>query len=533
MTAGTEAKTRSPHRGSPWAPFRHRAYAVIWLATLVANMGTWMYGSAAGWLMTTLTADPLMVSLVQVAATLPMFLFALPAGALADVLDARRLLVFVEGAIIVAAIPFALLVELDRMTPALLLMFTFMLEAGAAMGAPAWQSIVPRLVPRTELPAAVAANSVSVNMSRALGPALGGFLTAAVAIAAPFWVNAFSNVGSIAALLWWRPPAKARDGLPAERLASAIRTGLRFARNNMPLRATLMRAIAFFFFASAYWALLPLVARTQVAGGPQLYGLLLAAIGGGAIAGAFAIPWLRAVLGADGLVAVGQLGTALAMVLFGFAREPAIAVAASLLAGVCWIAAVSTLNVSTQVSLPEWVRARGLAVYVAVMFGAMTIGSAAWGEVASYRGVAFANFAAAGGALIAIALTWRWKLHRGEALDLTPSMYWPEPVVTGTVDDDEGPVMVTIEYRIAREHRKAFLAAKGALERQRRRGGGYAWGLFEDTSIPGRFVETFRVESWLEHLRQHDRGTVADRALDERVRGYSESEPRATHFIAR
>lgn len=531
MTA--KASRKSTHAGSSWAPFRHRAYAVIWTATLVANMGTWMYGSAAGWLMTTLTPDPLMVSLVQVAATLPMFLFALPAGALADVIDARRLLIIVEGAIIVAAIPFALLVELGRMTPVLLLLFTFLLEAGAAMGAPAWQSIVPRLVPQSELPAAVAANSVSVNMSRALGPALGGFLTAAVAIAAPFWVNAFSNVGSIAALIWWRPQPKARDGLPAERLASAVRTGLRFARNNLALRATLVRALAFFFFASAYWALLPLVARTQVGGGPGLYGLMLAAIGGGAVAGAFAIPWLRAKLGADGLVVAGQIGTAVAMLGFGFAREPASALAASLLAGVCWIAAVSTLNVSTQVSLSEWVRARGLAVYVAVMFGAMTLGSAAWGELASRAGLSTANFAAAAGAVIAIPLTWRWKLHRGEALDLTPSMYWPEPIVTGKVEDDAGPVMVTIEYRIAREHRKAFLAAKAALERQRRRGGGYAWGIFEDTSVPGRFVETFRVESWLEHLRQHDRATVSDRALDKRVSGYSEAPPKVAHFIAR
>ena len=524
---------QSHTRVSPWAPFHHRPYAVIWTATLVANMGTWMYGSAAGWLMTTLTADPFMVSMVQVAATLPMFLFALPAGALADVIDARRLLVWVEGAIIVAAIPFALLVELDRMTPVLLLAFTFLLESGAAMGAPAWQSIVPRLVPRDELPAAVAANSVSINMSRALGPALGGFLTSAIAIAAPFWVNAFSNVGSIAALVWWRPRDRARDGLAAERLASAIRTGLRFTRNNPPLRATLARAVAFFFFASAYWALLPLIARTQVAGGPELYGLLLASIGAGAIGGAFAIPWLRARLGADGLVAAGQVGTALAMLLFGLARQPAMAVAASLLAGVCWIAAVSTLNVSAQVSLPDWVRARGLAVYVAVMFGSMTIGSAIWGEVASWAGLGFANFAAAAGAFLGIPLTWHRKLHRGQALDLTPSMYWPEPIVTTTVEDDDGPVLVTVEYRIAPEHREAFLDAKDALERQRRRGGGYAWGLFEDMSTPGRFVETFRVESWIEHLRQHDRGTAADRALEGRVRGYSTTAPAATHFIAR
>ena len=532
MTSAERLPTHS-ERGTPWAPFRHRDYAVIWTATLVGNMGVWMYASAAGWLMTTLTNDTLVVSLVQVAASLPMFLFAIPAGALADIIDARKLLIAVESAIIVIALLFAVIVQLNLATPISLLLFTFLLESGAAMAAPAWQSIVPRLVPRTELPAALAANSVSVNLSRALGPAAGGFVTKAAGITMPFWVNAFCNIGTVAALVWWRPKPLHNDGLPAERLVSAMRTGLRHSRNNPPLRATLVRAVAFFFFASAYWALLPLIALTQVTGGPQLYGLLLGAIGGGAIAGAFAIPRLRTKLGADALVAAGQLGTALALAMFALAHEPALAVVASVLAGVCWIAAVSTLNVSTQVALPEWVRARGIAVYVTAMFGAMSIGSAVWGEAASYGSIALANVLAAAGAFIAVPATWRWKLQRGETLDLTPSMHWPEPVATASVLEDEGPVLVAIEYTIAPENREHFLAARAAIERQRRRGGAYGWGLYEAAATPGRFVETFRVESWLEHLRQHQHLTVADAALDARVHGYSQTPPLVTHYIAR
>ena len=319
---------------------------MLWTATLIANIGVWMYSAAAGWLMATLTTDALMVSLVQVAATLPMFLFALPAGALADILDERRVLIVVEAGIIVICIPFAVLVGMGLVTPLTLIVFTFLIEAASAMAAPAWQSIVPRLVPREELQPAIAANSVSVNISRALGPALGGIVTAMFGLAAPFWANAFSNVGSIAALIWWRPRKKARDGLPAERIGGAMRAGIRYARNNRALRATFARAFGFFLFASAYWALLPLVARTQLSGGPQLYGMLLGAIGVGAIAGSFAMPRMRSRLGADGLVAAGQAGTAAALVLFAIAGEPATALAAGLLAGVCWIAAVASLNVS-------------------------------------------------------------------------------------------------------------------------------------------------------------------------------------------
>ena len=516
---------------SPWSPFHHRTYAVIWTATVVANIGGWMYSAAAAWLMTSLDANPVMVSLVQVATSLPMFLFALPAGALADIIDKRRFLIVVELGIMVVSAVFAMMVTFDLVTPVTLLLFMFVIGAGSALTAPAWQSIVPALVPKPDLPAAVAANSVGINISRAVGPALSGIIAAGFGIAAPFWLDAFSNFGTIGALVWWRTPRRTGRRLPAERLASAIRTGARYARNNPPLRATLFRAVGFFLFASAYWALLPLVARTQIVGGAQLYGILLGAIGVGAIGGAFALPRLKAKLGPDRLVAAGTVGTAVALALFGAAHSAATALLASLIAGVSWIATLSSLNVSAQLALPEWVRGRGLAIYVTVLFGAMTVGSVAWGEIAAKGGLPMAHFLAALGALIAIPLTWRSKLQTGAGLDLTPSMSWPEPIVAEDLRERAGPVMIAVEYRIAIKDRDAFLVALERVALERRRDGAYAWGVFEDAAEPGRFVETFLVESWLEHLRQHERVTKADSALQERIERLLLHPAKITHLV--
>jgi hypothetical protein len=294
-----------------------------------------------------------------------------------------------------------------------------------------------------------------------------------------------------------------------------------------------MRAAGFFLFASAYWALLPLVAREQIGGGPDLYGVLLGAIGAGAVAGAFLLPWLKGKLGADRLMALGALGQALAMVLYGLAREPVVALGASVIAGASWIGALATLSVSAQVALPDWVRARGLALYTTVFFGCLTLGSAAWGEVAVLVGLANAHFIAAAGAVAATALTWRWKLQTGARLDLSPSMHWPAPLTAQPIERDRGPVLVTVEYRIDAHDREPFLEALAKLEHQRRRDGAYAWGVFEDAAHPGRMVETFLIESWMEHLRQHERVTKADRLLQEELRRFDRSgSPKVTHFIA-
>jgi MFS family permease len=294
-----------------------------------------------------------------------------------------------------------------------------------------------------------------------------------------------------------------------------------------------VRATGFFLFASAYWALLPLLARIQIGGGPELYGVLLGVIGAGAVLGAFALPWLKSKLGPDRLVAGGTLGTAVALGLFGIAHSPATGLIASFVAGVSWIAVLACLNVSAQVSLPEWVRGRGVAIYMTVFFGGMTLGSAIWGHVAGLAGLPVSHFLAAAGALAMIPLTWHWKLQTGAALDLAPSMHWPAPIVTFDVEKDRGPVLVTIEYRIDPRERKPFLTALDHLAQERRRDGAYAWGIFEDAAEEGRFVETFLVASWLEHLRQHQRVTNADRILQDAVNNFhAAGAPKVTHFVA-
>ena len=535
-SAGTRG-TGGFHFANPAAalrlgPFQHPAFTVLWIATVVSNVGTWMYNAATGWLMMNLNTDPLIVSLVQVATSLPLFLLALPAGALADIFDKRQLLIVIEIATTVISAIFAILVWRGHVTPSTLLVFMFLVGVCGALGAPAYQAIVPQLVPRQALTAAVAANSVGVNISRAVGPALGGVLIGLFGIVMPFWLNAVSNLGVIGALLWWHPPRSSSDRLPAERFVSSMRTGVRFAHHNPHLRATLIRAVAFFLFASSYWALLPLVARKQIAGGSALYGVLLGAIGAGALSAAFVLPRLKAKLGPDGVVVGGTVGTAAALVLFGLARDPIVACAASVLAGASWIGVLANLNVSAQMALPDWVRGRGLALYVTVFFGAMTLGSAVWGEVAGIAGLPLAHFISAAGALLAIPLTHHWKLQSGAGVDLAPSMHWPAPIVTHAIADDQGPVLVTIEYRLAlAQDRKLFLMAAERLAHQRRRDGAYAWGVFEDTAERGRFIETFVVESWLEHLRQHERVTNADRVLQEHIHHLLSGAPTIRHFV--
>src|ERR1700722_7892980 len=497
-------------KGVPaWAPFTHRTFAIIWLATVVSNIGSWMYNVATGWLMVSLDASPLTVSMVQVSNTLPMFLFAIPAGALVDIINQRRFLIAGETAYTAASMAFAVPFWLHLTGPTSLLILSFLVSMGSAFTAPAWQAIVTQLVPKPELQAAVAANSVGINISRALGPALGGLLVVSFGLGAPVWVNAVSNIGVVAALFWWRPPIKPVVPLPAESFTSGVRTGLRHARYNPYLGATLIRTIGFFLFASAYWALLPLVANRQISGGAALYGVLLGAIGASAVGTAFVLRRLRSRLSANCLVAVASIMTGVATALFAVAQRPLTAIAASLLAGASWICAVSSLNVSAQVSLPDWVRGRGLAMHVTVMFGALTAGSAIWGQIATSWGVPMALFIAGAGAVLAVPVTWRWKLQLGEHVDFSPSSQWPAPVTTHAVEPDRGPVLITIEYKTNPSDREAFLNALASASNGRRQDGAYNCGIFEDPDEEGRFVETFMTDSWLEHLWQHRRVTKA------------------------
>jgi hypothetical protein len=341
-----------------------------------------------------------------------------------------------------------------------------------------------------------------------------------------------SNLAVIAALIWWHPPRAHASRLPPERFLIALRAGLRYVRYSTHARAAIVRAAAFFAFASAYWALLPLIARRQIAGGPQLYGILLGAIGLGAIGGAVFLRRLKSKLGADAIVKLATVGTAAAMLLFGFAHTAYLALLASIVAGASWIAALANLNVAAQMALPDWVRGRGLALYVTVFFGVMTLGSVLWGEVANIAGLLIAHVAAAVGALLMIPLLARFTLQSGAEVDLTPSMHWPAPLTEREIAHDRGPVLVTVEYRLADgKDRNVLLIALQRLGHERRRDGAYRWAAFEDAAQSDQILETFLIESWSEHLRQHERVTNADRVLQEQLHALLQGPPIVKHFI--
>ena len=530
-----EMKPPQPAESGPasrWGAFASLAFVTIWTASTMSNVGIAMFDTATGWFMANMSKDPVVIALIQTATSLPLFLFTIPAGALTDLVDARRLLLGVNIAIFAFSAIFAAAVSFGFATPKLLLGATFLLGVGGALAAPAWVSIAPLLVPQRDLDSAVAANTAGYNISRAVGPAVGGLAIAWLGVSAPFWIYALSNVIILAALLWWRPPRRITSSLPAERFTSALRTGLRHARHNHHLHDTLVRTLAFFPFASAYWALLPLIARAQPGQGAAFYGLLLAAIGVGAIGGSAVLSRLKAWLGPDALVAWATVGTALALAMFALSRDPISATAACVIAGAMWTLIISTLYVSAQLALPNWVRGRGLAIFLTAIFGASTFASVLWGQIAALRGVDLSLYIAAAGALLAIPMSWGSRLQTGSGVDLAPSLHWRSPQVAFDVGWTQGPALVTIRYRIDPGHRDEFLAAMREIGDERRRDGAYAWGVFEELAAEGRFTETFLIESWLELMHLYERVTNADRRMEECVRKLLVETPVVTHLVA-
>ena len=507
---------------------------MVWTATLVANVGVWMQSTAAGWLMTTLAHEPRMVALVQVASALPMFLLGLPAGALADIFDRRRLLLTMEGVGTALAAGFAVLVAKGLATPVVLLGFVFLASAAAAAIAPAWQAIVPQLVETKEdLAPAVALDSVSVNISRAVGPALAGAIIGAWGMAAPFSLYAVFNLACIAALFWWHPAAGAEKNLPPEHFGNAILVGLRHARYNRPLRATLTRAGGFFLFASTYWALLPLVAREQLAGGPGTYGLLLGAIGIGAVVGTTVLPRLKGWLGADRLVDVGSAGTTLALLLFALARQTPVALVAGALAGWSSIAVLSTLQ-----RLGPRQRCRD--------------GCAAAGWQRCDRDVRRDDDRKPGvgrGRFPCRACRSRTSPPRPARClrcpccdDTSCRAGRPGPdavdVLAAAVDRRRGrgrPRSGARDGRIPDRGRRSGCFPCGGQPPGRGAVGDSSihWGVFEDTAKAGRWLETFVVDSWLGVLARARAAYHADRDLNEAVLRFQQGDPpRVTHLVA-
>lgn len=394
-----------------WTPLRHREFAMLWGAGLVANIGNWMYDLAARWLMTDFNPSASMVALVQVASALPVFLLALPAGTLADRCDRRWLLIIVQATMMGLALLMGLLVLGGIAGPTSLLLVTLAMGACVAVMSPTWQAIVPALVTREDLPQAIALHAMGMNISRAIGPALGGVIIAGLGIAWPFLFNAAAFVVVIWALWRWRGYKRV---VPAQQQSylAAMRTGLAQARDNPALRHTLWRSVLFYMFGSCYWALLPLIAREQLHGGPQLFGVLVGCIGAGAVAGALWLPKVRARLGLDRVVRAGTITTAVAMAAFGLLRIPVLGMLAALLAGSAWLASLSSLNVAAQLAVPDALRARGMALYTAVFYGCLAAGSLLWGQVATLVGVSGALLLAAAGAVAALLVAQRLPLVR-------------------------------------------------------------------------------------------------------------------------
>jgi MFS family permease len=519
---------------SAFAPLGQKLFAVLWIATILGNVGSFMRDVASAWLVTDLSSSPLAVSTIQAAATLPAFLLAIPAGVLSDILDRRHLLIGVLLGLASVSASLSVLSATGAVSVEALVALTFLGGIGAALAAPSWQAIVPELVSRSDLKSAVALNSLGFNIARAIGPAVGGLIVAALGAATTYLFDVTSDLLVVAVLLWWKRNDVGDDTL-REHFGGALRAGLRYARANTQLRGVLKRAFLFFLFASAIWALLPIVARHELGGGPGLYGLLLGLVGVGAASGALIMPKLRARLGQDGIVSSATILTVAVFVTVAMAGVVWATAIATLLLGIAWIAVLTTLNGTVQAILPNWVRGRALAIYITVQSGAMTLGSLIWGTVADRIGTMGALLVAA--TCLALLTLW-WgtraaKLPTGEE-DLSPSGAWAEPGLAGPVEHDRGPVIVTIAYQVAAPDRAAFLEALYDFSQQRRRDGAYVWGVSEDAENPERLVEWFFVESWAEHLRQHRRISKSDADVQSNLLRYhaSSSPPVVTHLIS-
>ena len=495
------------------APFRHGVFTMLWGTWLIANLCMWMNDVAAAWLMTTLTERPNWVALVQTAATLPVFLLGLPSGALADILNRKHFLLFTQLWVAVVGALLALAAFAHAITPPLLLLLLFCNGVGLALRWPVFSAIVPELVPRPQLPAALALNGASMNAARIVGPLIAGALIASLGSAWVFGLNAVLSVAAAIVISRWRRPHRPHP-LGRESLRGAMRVGLQYVMQSYHLKGVLLRVALFFFHSTALIALLPLVAREIEGGNAATFTLLLAAMGAGAIASTFVLPQLRRAFPRDRLVLAGAITQALTMALMAVTRSLWLAVPAMLLCGAAWLTTANSLSVSAQISLPDWVRARGMSMYQMAIMGATAVGAAVWGQVATWSSVpvALGLGAASGSAAMALAMR-RWPDH-GVMEDPRPAGAQPRPSVSEP--PESGHVLVTIEFQIDPARAPAFRALMEESRRARLRQGALAWELLADINDPGRFIEVIEDDSWTEHLRRFERVSVDDAALRER-----------------
>ncbi len=527
-TASAGSDDASP---AAWAPLRAGSFRALWLAALVGLTGVWFQTVGAQWLLVSSPHASILVSLVQVATTLPYVLFGLVAGVLADILDRRLILITVQVTVAGLGAVLAALTFADRMPPALLLLLVFMLGTGAALGTPAYQSLVPELVPRDEIPAAAALNSISINVARALGPAIAGVLVATAGVGTTFTVAAATALFYAVMVALWHPTRPARPR--PERFVPALRAGSRYVRNAPVVRRILLRAGLFLVPASSLFALLPLIASHRLGLGSGGYGLLLAALGLGAIAGALVLPRVRARVSINALVTLASGFYALVLAAVALLHDAVPVLLLLVPAGVAWVVVLSTLNASLQLFLPTWVRGRSLAVYTIVLFGSQALGALVFGALADLLGLVQALLIAAGSAAIAAASIRIWPFLDTSGMDRSTVVFWPEPQLASDIDANNGaPITVTISYRVPPANQRPFVDAMSRVRGSRLRTGAISWALYRDGEHDDTFIELFIVPSWEEHLRQHhERLTGTDRDYQQHATALSEGEPVVAHLL--
>lgn len=476
-----------------------------------------MHDVGASWLMTTLAPRPFMVGLVPASANLATFFLSLPAGALADALDRRVLLVGTQSYLVLCTAVLAALTYFHLTGPWTLLALTFMMAIGNAITWPAWQATTPELVPRKHLSEAIALGGVGFNLSRIVGPALGGLVVAKSGPGAVFFLNSISYIGVVIVLFSWKRKPPERN-VPPEPIAAAMRTALRYAYYSPGLRSVLLRLTGVIFCGSAFWALLPLFARKNLGLGPTGYGGLLGWLGVGAVAAGLCVPTIRHRVKSNWIVACASAGIGSQLACLSYFRHPAIIHTVMLIGGVCWTSTMLSLNTAVLHQTPEWVRSRAAAVFLLVFTGASTLGSSVWGSFADHVGMPAAFLCAGTLLLCFVPLTRLVPYPEDDGIDLSPATsHLPQGPEESALRHEEGPVFVRVHYRVAPEHTQAFHKAMRQLRLMRGRNGARGWTLTQDTSCPEHHTESFQLKCWADYHRHHDRMTMADRKLEEKA----------------
>jgi MFS family permease len=516
---------------SAWAPLRVRAFRALWIAQLASMTGTWMQTVGAQWLLVAAPDAATLVALVQTAAMVPTLLLALPAGALADIVDRRRLLIGLQAFQLVVGAALVTLTALGRLGPAALLGLTFLLGCGQALTVPGYQALVQDLVPRAQLRSAAALNGVAMNLARAVGPAVAGLLIARIGVVAVFALNA-ATFAVFALVLAGLPRAADAEKMLPERFTGALIAGARYVRHAPPVRRMLLRILLFVAPGAAIWALLPLVASQLLGLDATGYGLLLAALGIGAVIGAVLLPHVTARLSASHLILAAGLTFAAATAVCALVPHAAVVVIVLLPAGLAWLSMLATMSGTLQVFLPGWVRARGLAIYQMVFAGGQALAALAWGVLAEVVGVGPTLLTAATLLALGAVSVLVWPLRNTADWDRNLAAYWPEPHLELEPELEGGPVTVVITYTVPPPRVPDFLVAMVPVRRMRLRTGAQSWTLHRDGGAPDCFVEIASYPTWAEHLRQHTgRLTGQDRAIDETVAALAEGPPRVQHLF--